>query len=140
MTNTTIAVMAQPRRVNMPRKPNPKTKGHSRPRRKSARQSNPSPVTEFRKSVLKVRLDAFQIAALKRLAKAHGTTLAREFDHAVDAYFLGLRREEAQILDVLVDQLREATANASKTVDAALRKTEKNLAHLARKKRSGLQR
>lgn len=103
-------------------------------------EKNIHPELSFKKSVLKVRLDAFQIAALKRLAKEHGTTLAREFDHAVDAYFLGLRREEAQILDVLVDQLREATANARKTVGAALRKTEKNLAHLARKKRSGRQR
>jgi hypothetical protein len=126
--------------MNMPRKPNPKTKRYSRPRRKSVRQSNPSPEAEFRKSVLKVRLDAFQIAALKSLAKEHGTTLAQEFDYAVDAYFLGLSQGEIRMLDALVDQLREATANASKTVDAALRKTEKNLAHLARKKRSGLQR
>jgi hypothetical protein len=122
----------------MPRKPNRKIKRNSRSRPRSGCQNNPE--TEFRKSVLKVRLDAFQIAALKSLAKEHGTTLAWEFDHAVDAYFLGLRREEAQILDVLVDRLREATANASKTVDAALRKTERNLAHLARKKRSGQRR
>lgn len=124
----------------MPRKPNPKTRRHARPKRKPVRRSNRSPETEFKKSVLKVRLDAFQIAALKRLAKEHGTTLAQEFDYAVDAYFLGLSREEVRMLDALVDQLREATASASKAVDAALRKTEKNLAHLARKKRSGLQR
>ncbi len=124
----------------MTRKPNPKNRRHARPGRKSVRQSNPNPETEFKKSVLRVRLDAFQIAALKRLAKEHGTTLAREFDHAVDAYFLGLSREEVQILDALVDQLREATANANKALDAALRKTRKTHTHTIRKKQSGQQR
>jgi hypothetical protein len=120
----------------MPRKPNSKTQRYSRSRRKSARQSNLSSETEFKKSVLRVRLDAFQIAALKRLAKVHGTTLAEEFDYAVDAYFLGLSQGEIRMLDALVDQLREATTSASKAVNKALRKTEKNLAQLARKKRS----
>lgn len=120
----------------MTRKPNLKTKDHSRPKRKSARQSNRSPETEFRKSVLKVRLDAFQIAALKKLAKEHGTTLAQEFDNAVDAYVLGVSQEEIRTLNALVDQLKEATANAKKTVDEALRKTKKTRAHSARKKRT----
>ena len=126
--------------MNMPRKPNPKTRRHARPGRKSVRQSYPGHETEFKKSVLKVRLDAFQIAALKSLAKEHGTTLAQEFDNAVDAYLLGMRQGEVRMLNAVLKRFNESMGRSNKVIDAALRKTEKNLAHLARKKRSGLQR
>jgi len=85
------------------------------------------PKTEFKKSVIKVRLDAFQIAALKKLAKVHGKTLAQEFDYAIDAYFLsGLRREEVWMLNALVDHLREDTASTRQALDEALRQIGKN--------------
>jgi len=124
----------------MSRKPNPKTTRHTRHRRKSVRQSYPGHETEFKKSILKVRLDASQIADLKRLAKEHGTTLAQELDNAVDAYVLGVSQEEIRMLNALVDQLKEATTNAKKAVDEALRKTKKTRAQSTRKQRSGQRR
>jgi len=124
----------------MLRKPNPKTKRHARPRRKSARQSNPSPETEFRKSVLKVRLDAFQIAALKRLAKEHGTTLAQEFDNAIDGYLLGMNQDEIRLLNTYLDRLNKSMDQNIKALDAARRKTKKTRTHSTRKQRSGQRR
>ncbi len=124
----------------MLRKPNRKTKRYARPRQKSARQNNPHPEVGFKKSVLNVYLDTSQIAEMKQLTKEHGTTLAQEFDNAVDAYLLGMSQGEVRLLNTVLNRFNESLDRSNQVIDAALRKTEKNLAHWARKKRSGQKR
>ncbi len=125
----------------MPRKPNRKTKRYSRPGPlKSVRLDNFHPVPRFKKSVLNVYLDTSQIAEMKQLAREHGTTLAQEFDNAVDAYLLGMSQGEIRMLHAVLNRFNESMDRSNKVIDAALRKTEKNLAHWARKKRSGQKR
>jgi hypothetical protein len=47
---------------------------------------------------------------------------------------------EIRLFNAVLDQLKEATANANKALDAAWRETEKTRVHYARQKRSGQQR
>ncbi|MHB8742196.1 MAG: hypothetical protein ACYC9L_03645 [Sulfuricaulis sp.] len=122
----------------MTRKQNRKTKHYSLPKLlKSVRQGNLHAEFGFKTSILNVRLDAAQVAELKELAKEHGTTLAQELDNAIDAYVLGMSQGELRLFKALVDRLIEATANANKALDAALRKTKKTRTHSTRKQRSG---
>ncbi len=120
----------------MARKSKQQTKRYSQPRRKSARKDNLYPKPGFKKTAMRISLEAFQIAELKKLAKEHGTTLAQEFDNAIDAYVLGASQGEIRTLNALVDQLKESTARANKALDAALRETGKTRAHVTRKKRA----
>ncbi len=124
----------------MPRKRNRKTKGSSRPGLKSARQDNLHPVSRPKTSLLNVYLNTAQIAEMKQLAREHGTTLAQEFDHAVDAYLLGMSQGQLRMLHTVLHRFNESLDRSNQAIEAALRKTEKNLSHLARKKRSGQKR
>ncbi len=92
----------------------------------------------LKKSPIKARLEASQIAELKKLARENGATLAQELENAVEAYCLGLSRHEIRMLHALVDRLNESTAEANRALVAALRETQKTTrAYFARKKRSG---
>lgn len=104
---------------------------------KPIHKKNIHPELSFKKSALKVYLDTAQIAEMKQLAKEHGTTLAQELDNAVDAYLLGMSQGEIRMLHAALNHFSESLGRSNKVIDAALRKAEKNLAHLAGKRRSG---
>ncbi len=88
-----------------------------------------------KRSAIKVRIEAAQIAGLKRLAREYGTTLAQELDNAVDAYCLGVSRREIRLLHALLDRMNESTAKAHRALATARRETKKTRAHFAWKRR-----
>lgn len=104
---------------------------------KSIHEKNIHPELSSKKSVYPARLDAFQIAALERLAKEHHTTLAQEFNNAIVGYLLGMNQDEIRQLNMYLDRLNETMDRNMKELEAARRETAKTRAHPIRKKRSG---
>ena len=123
----------------MPRKPNRKTKRYAFPKLlKSVHKDNLHPEFGLKKSAVRVRLEASQIAALKKLARESGTTFAEELSNAVDAYCLGLSRSEVRLLSALLDRFKESTARARKALVEAQRAVDKTCTRFVRKKRAGV--
>lgn len=87
------------------------------------------------KRALRVPLSASQLTDLKKLARASGTTMHEQVDRAIDAYLLGVSREEIALLHALVAELEVSTARANKALDEMLREAGK-----AGKKPSGTRR
>lgn len=65
---------------------------------KLARKDNLHPEVGGKRAEVSVPLDTFQITGLKKLAKKYKTTISSELSNAVDAYLLGLSRDEIRLL------------------------------------------
>ncbi len=121
----------------MPRKPNRKTKHYLLPELlKSASKDNLHPEFGLKKTAMRIRLEASQIAGLRKLARRNGTMVTAELGNAIDAYLLGITPGEIRLLNALIDRLNVSTARANKALDAALREIAKSRARLARQERA----
>ena len=83
-----------------------------------------------------VRLDSFQVEELQKLAQENGTTKSEEIEKAVDAYLLGVSRQEISMFYALIDELNRSTARAEKALDELSHTTHETVKHTARKHHS----
>lgn len=91
--------------------------------------AEPNPESAF----VRVRLDSFQVEELQKLAQEHGTTESEEIEKAVDAYLLGVSRQEISLIYALIDKLNRSTARAEKALDELSQATLANAEGTARK-------
>lgn len=105
---------------------------------KSVRQDNLHAQVGDKRAMVRMVLDRFQIAGLKKLAKTHGTTVGTELSNAVDAYLLGLNRDEIRFFGLFGDLIRFYQPKINRKLTEALLKTDKSFARIARMERQGI--
>jgi hypothetical protein len=105
---------------------------------KSARKDNLHPEVGGKKAAVRVALDTFQADGLKRLANKHGTTVGTELSNAVDAYLLGLTREEVRSLGLFADLTKASALKTNQKLTGTLREIDKSTARIARMERRGV--
>lgn len=107
-------------------------------RSKPMTQSKRKPaLSRLKKTAMRIRLGAIQLAELKRLAGEHGTTLAQEIDNAIDAYILNISPGDIRMFNALLDRFNASLDRSEKALDEVLRATRKSRRHPARGKRAG---
>lgn len=104
---------------------------------KSVRKDNLHPEIGGKRVAVRVTLDRVQMAGLKKLAKAHGTTVGTELSNAVD-YLLGLSRDEVRLLVLFADQVKAFASKINQKLTDTLHETDKSFARIARMERRGI--
>jgi hypothetical protein len=105
---------------------------------KSVRKDNLHPEVGGKRAAVRVALDKYQAAGLKKLANRHGTTVGTELSNAVDAYLLGLSRDEVRFLGLFGDLIKSTASKINKKLTETLRETDKSSARIARMERRGI--
>ena len=105
---------------------------------KSVRKDNLHAEVGSKGASVRVALDRFQIAGLKKLANMYGTTVGTELSNAVDAYLLGLSRDEIRFLALFGDLIRSWDPKINRKLTQALRETDKSFARIARMEHRGV--
>lgn len=105
---------------------------------KSVRKDNLHPEVGGKRAAVRVALDTFQTAGLKRLANANGTTVVTELSNAVDAYLLGLTRDEVRLLGLVADLTKASALKIDEKLTGTLREIDKSTARIARMERRGV--
>ena len=104
---------------------------------KSVRKDNLHPEVGGKRAAVRVTLDRFQIAGLKKLANTYGPTGGTELSNAVDAYLLGLSRDEFRFLSLFGDLIRSWVPKINRKLTQELLETDKSFARIARMEHRG---
>lgn len=102
---------------------------------KSVHKDNLHPEIFGNGDAVSVALDRYQIAGLKKLGKKHGTNVATELSNAVDAYLLGLSRDEIRFLGIFGDMIKSSASKINQKLTETLLEIDKSAARIARMER-----
>jgi hypothetical protein len=102
---------------------------------REVRRGNLHPEVGLEKQVFPVRLSTSQLKGLNKLAHESGTTVREQMDRAIDAYLLGVSRQEITVLHALLARLEHSTARADKALDEAFREMGMTAGDFAKKHR-----
>ncbi len=105
---------------------------------KSVRKDNLHPEVGGKRAAVRVALDRSQIAGLKKLANTYGSTVGTELSNAVDAYLLGLSRNEIRFLGLFGDLIKASASKTNQKLTEILLETDKSTARIARMERRGI--
>lgn len=104
---------------------------------KSVRKDSLHAEVGGKRATVRVPLNRVQMAGLKKLAKAHGTTVRTELSNAVD-YLLGLSRDEVRWLVLFADLAKASASKIDQMLTETLRETDKSFSRIARMERRGI--
>lgn len=102
---------------------------------KSVRKDNLHPEVGGKRAEVSVPLDTFQITGLKKLAKKYKTTVNSELSNAVDAYLLGLSRDEIRLLGHFADLTKTSVFVGNQKITGILREIDQSTARISRLER-----
>lgn len=129
--------MTPPKRRRQPRRHTKHRKAVRRRRDRRLKELDKlSPVLRANRPAVKIPLKDSQIAALRELAREHGTTVETEIDMAIDAYCLGVTRVDIPWLTEFFTRFNAALERNNVVLDQTLREVGKSNARLARRERS----
>lgn len=102
---------------------------------KSVRKDNLHPDVLGKRAQVSVPLDTFQITGLKKLANKYKTTVSSELSNAVDAYLLGLSRDEVRLLGHFADLTNTSLFVGNQKINRILREIDQSAARITRLER-----